>query len=233
MGQYSWSGGYLQGRLGFTNQDNVTEVWDEARNDFIEELFSSGYTSPFAIRTSDLSIVFQLRSGQIKYQSFVGAMQALLRAASDQRWVIEPIVRKVSFATWRTSVERVNRLAFTLQEPNPNYKGRPLLQQAIEEAAASQINLVLRTDAAQLEGLDTDAAIVRQAVDHVERHYGTLKAEGQRTEDGHLRTVRFDSQHGETDAATVSANPQTGEVAYETLTEELAERPVEDAQNGE
>ena len=65
MGQRSIRDGYVLGRLGFTNADAQTEVWDDARKDFVEAAYPNGYTSPFAIRISDMFVSFQLRSGHI------------------------------------------------------------------------------------------------------------------------------------------------------------------------
>src|SRR4051794_7129264 len=139
MGQSQFSTGHLLGRLGFTNANAPTEVWDESRKDFVEEAYPNGFTSPFAIRVSDLTVSFQLRSGQIKFQSFAGALQALMREASGDAGHVDPIVRPVTFEKWRASVNRVTTASFTLHPPNPNYKGRPLIQEAIEETAADQL----------------------------------------------------------------------------------------------
>jgi hypothetical protein len=234
MGQRSIQDGHVLGRLGFTNAEAPTEVWDDSKKDFVEAAYPNGYTSPFAIRISDLVVSFQLRSGQIKFQSFAGALQALMREASHEAWRVHPLTRPVTFEKWRQSVDRVVTMTFTLHPPNPNYKGRPLIREAIGATAAEQLRIVASADQDDLEGLDTDAAFIKQAIMHAERGYGAFRAVGERTDDdGHLRRVRFDEEVGETDVVPVSADPETGEVSFETLTRELADRHVQGEQESE
>lgn len=234
MGQSVVTDGHLLGRLGFTNASAPTEVWDEAKKDFIDAAFPNGFTSPFVIRISDLTIAFQLRSGQIKFKSFAGAMQALLREASHDAWRVEPIVKPVTFDRWRSTVERVVSMSFNLALPNPDFKGRPLLKLAIADAHAQQLRLIAKADPDDLEGLDTDAAFLSQAIQHVEKGYGGFRAVGERTDDeGYIRRVKFEDEVGETDVVPVGADPETGEVSYETLTQELDERQNDGEQESE
>jgi hypothetical protein len=234
MGQRTERDGHMLGRLGFTNANAPTEVWDEARKDFIDAAFPNGCTSPFAIRISDLTVAFQLRRGQIKFKSFAGAMQALLREATGDAWRVDPIVKPVTFERWRSTVERVVSMSFTLGEPNPGYKGRPLIKEAIADARAQQLRVIATADPNELEGLDTDAAFLSQAIQHVEKGYGRFRAVGERTDDeGHIRRVKFEEEVGETDVVPVGADPETGEVSYETLTRELDERRSDGEQESE
>lgn len=144
------------------------------------------------------------------------------------------MTRPVTFEKWRQSVNRVVTMTFTLHPPNPNYKGRPLIQEAIGETAAEQLRIVATADADDLEGLDTDAAFLKQAIMHAEKGYGAFRAMGERTDDdGHVRRVKFDEAVGETDVVPVGADPETGEVPFETLTRELAERYTQGEQESE
>jgi hypothetical protein len=234
MGQNTFTGDFLLGRLGFTNAQAPTEVWDEDRKDFVDAAFPNGFTSPFAIRIADLTVSFQLRSGQIRFQSFAGALQALMREASGDAWRVERITRPVTFERWRSRVSRVLNMSFTLYPPNPNFKGRPLIKEAIGDTYARQLRVILNADADDLKGLDTDAAFVQQAVSHAEKGYGDFRAVGERTDAaGNIHRVKFEEEVGETDEVPVGADPETGEVPYETLTRELVERRTDGKQESE
>lgn len=228
MGQHSVDEAYLYGRLGFMHAHAPTEVWSDTATDFVDEAFPSGFTSPFAVRISDLVVAFQLRSGHIKRQSFAGALQALMRTASGDAWQVVPMVRPITFERWRASVSRVTTMSFKLQPPNPNYKGRPLVQSVIKGAGADMVTFVLRAGADDLAGLDTEAEFLRQAVSHAEKGYGKFAAVGERTDDGGKASmVHFDGDAGESAVVQVAVDPETGEVAHETLRDEIAERPAE------
>ena len=68
----------------------------------------------------------------------------------------------------------------------------------------------------------------------MEKGYGDFKAEGERTDDeGHIRRVKFEEEVGETEVVPVGADPETGEVSYETLTQELDERQSDGEQESE
>ena len=225
MGQRALGEDFLLGRLGFTNADTPTEIWDEERKDFVEAAYPNGFTSPFAIRISDLVVSFQLRSGHIKFQSFAGALQALMREASGDAWRVEALNKPITFERWRASVDRVLTMNFTLWPPNPNYKGRPLIKEVIAKTSSDQLRFIFTADPDDLLGLDTDADFLRQAVTHAAKGYGDFRAVGERPDDeGDVRRVKFDSKLGETDVVPVSADPETGEVSHATLTEELADR---------
>src|SRR5688500_4431202 len=122
MGQVREEDGFLYGRIGFEAEGGVTEVWDPVRLDFAEVAIPSGVTSPFALRLSDLVMVFQTRGAIIKINTFIGAMQALLHEATGDHWLLVTTRRRVDFATWRVTVDRVTRARFHLERPNPNYE---------------------------------------------------------------------------------------------------------------
>jgi hypothetical protein len=71
-------------------------------------------------------------------------------------------------------------------------------------------------------GIVTDADIVGQLLDHVNRGYGRDVAVGERTVEGEIVESVYSSElHGETEVTIVPANPETGEVEPETLRREL------------
>lgn len=222
LGQVRVEDGVVFGRLGFESAAGA-DVWDEEAKDFSEIQVPAGVAAPFAIRLSDFLLVFQTRAQDIRVTSFTSAMQGILREATgDVGWTIETATTKVSFAQWRSSVQRVTRLRFRITPPNPNYEGRPDVERIIE---GIQLGVGTFEARAPEDGsLNTDADLVRQLVDHVERGYGEGLAVGERDVGGELVETVFDTRlEGESEVIERPANPQTGEVTAEVLREELTD----------
>lgn len=199
--------GVLYARIGFERDGRPTDLWDADELDFVEQLIPSGTVSPFAIDLETGLVAFQLRGADIKVGSFVGALEEALRNASDQQWLVEPVVIERSFESWARSVDRVTRVHTQLGLPNPNWKGRELIQQAMEGASAAHLDMTWTSD----DGLDIEAAVIAQAVAHAKR-YGEVKAQGFRNG----RESRFRGTR-ETPTAIVTADPETGDVGPEGL----------------
>lgn len=207
----------LYGRLGFEGS-GLADLWSEEDKDFQETQTPAGVASPFAIQLSHLRMVFQTRGQDIRVTSFTNALRGILRDASEQDWRVEADRREVSFTQWRATVDKVVQMRFFVEPPNPNYEGRPDIERLIEGASLSAAELVLRSD----DGIITDAEIVTQLLDHVERNYGRDVAVGERMVDGEVVESVYSSElRGETEVAVVPANPETGEVEKETLKQEL------------
>ena len=207
----------LYGRLGFEGS-GFADLWSEDEKDFQETRTPAGVAAPFAIQLSDLRMVFQTRGQDIRVTSFVGAMQGILRDATDQIWRIETDRREVTFTQWRSTVDKVTQMRFTVEPPNPNYEGRPDVERLIQGASLSAADIVLRSE----DGIVTDADIVAQLLDHAERGYGRDVAVGERTVEGEIVESVYSSElHGETEVIVVPANPETGEVEKDTLRQEL------------
>jgi hypothetical protein len=217
VGRTELEDGILYGRLGFEGS-GFADLWSEVEKDFRETQTPAGVAAPFAIQLSDLRMVFQTRGQDIRVTSFVGAMQGILRDATDQSWRIETDRREVTFTQWRSTVDRVTQMRFTVEPPNPNYEGRPDVERLIEDASLSAADIVLRSE----DGIVTDADIVAQLLDHAERGYGRDVAVGERTVEGEIVESVYSSElHGETEVIVVPTNPETGEVEKDTLRQEL------------
>lgn len=207
----------IYSRIGFEG-DHQTFLWHEERRDFLPAPVPSGQVSPFAVNLYNLGVVYQTREPDIRISSFTGALQGILRDSSHDQWRVYTFIPKVSFQDWLPTVERVIRLRFHIKRPNPNWEGRPDLE-----------NLMGRLgdlDTADFEfesadGIVTDDELVRELIDHVERGYGTGKAVGTRERNGETVESVLDTEHGETEERTLPADPTTGDVGRETLREEL------------
>jgi hypothetical protein len=218
VGRTRIDNGVLFGRLGYESTA-AADLWDEERKDFHETSTPSGVVSPFAISLRSFLLVFQTRSSDIQVTSFTGALQGILRDASGQDWNIRPARQEMSYRQWRSTVDRVTQMRFTVEPPNPNYQDRPDIEKLIEGARLSSAELVLKSD----QSIYTDADIVLQLLDHVEnRGYGKDVFVGERTVSGEVvESVYSSEMHGETEVVVLAANPDTGEVEQEALLHEL------------
>lgn len=218
----------LFGRLGFESSGHA-DLWNEDDKDFQEARTPAGVAAPFAVQLSDFRLVFQTRGQDIRVTSFIGAIRGILRDGTGQDWRVEAIRREMSFPEWRRTVDRVIQMRFSVEPPNPNYEGRPDVERLIEGARLNAAEIVLRSQ----EGIDTDADIVVQLLDHVNLGYGSDVAVGERpvtedvTEAEEVIEVVYSSElNGETEVVIRPANPETGEVEVATLREELT-RPAD------
>ena len=181
IGRTEVEDGFFFGRLGFEGS-GTADLWNEDERDFEEKPTPAGVAAPFAILLSNLNLVFQTRGQDIQVTSFTGAMQKILRDASAQDWFVETAHTRMSFAEWRATVERVTQMRFHVEPPNPNYEGRPDLQRLIQGASLSAADIALHSE----NGINTDADIVTQLLDHVGRDYGRNGAVGERPIDGEI-----------------------------------------------
>lgn len=220
IGRTAQEDGFFYGRLGFEGS-GTADLWSEEDKDFEAARTPAGVASPFAVRLSDLRVVFQTRSRDIQVTSFTGALQKILRDESgDEDWRVETAQAQISFSEWRSSVQRVTQMRFHVEPPNPNYQGRPVLKQLIADAKLTAADLDLHSE----DGIDTDAEIVTELLDHVSRQYGRSVAVGERTTDDRVTETVYSSElNGESEVRVVPANPETGEVERETLRRELTE----------
>ncbi|MGH2970455.1 MAG: hypothetical protein ACRDK0_15540 [Solirubrobacteraceae bacterium] len=84
--------------------------------------------------------------------------------------------------------------------------------------------LVVRADPADPQGIDVDSPIVREAVDHVSRNYGTLTAVGNLRGDQTQWTSRG---NGAADVRRAVADPKTRDVSSNALRHELGDPTAE------
>ncbi len=207
----------LYSRIGFEGS-HTTIVWDDETKDFQPAPSPSGQVVPFAVDLTDLSVAFQTRPPEIKRNSFTGALQGVLRDQTNELdWRVESRIRRVSFDEWRDSVEKVTHLHFRAERPNPNWEGRPDLEDIFNQLGGlDQAEFDFQAEG----GINTDASLVRELLAHVER-YGRGVAVGTRHVDGETVESVMDTEHGEAEEWTVPEEAEAGEVLPEALREEL------------
>lgn len=208
---------FLVGRIGFEADGGVAEVWDSGRQDFTEVAIPSGVTSQFVIDLRDLTMVFQTRGSIIKVNSFIGAMQALLRESTGQDWTLVTSQRKINFEDWRASVDRITRIRFHIERPNPNYEGRPDVKRLLEGTNAVAGTFELQNP----DGLATDGEIVEQLLQHVLMGYGDASVVGQRDAEGRIVDSLYETRlQGESELHELPAD-EHGDVPVDELRREL------------
>jgi hypothetical protein len=222
MGQVRMSGLSIVGRIGF-EAASVADVWDEHAQDFRDESAPAGLTSPFAIDPARMRVAFQLRSGAIRVRSFTGALQALMNAASNERWRVHQEVESLAFEDWTGSVDRIVRLRTRLERPNPDYKGREKVKELVEGANARMTEIAWTADPENPQGIDARDEVIREAIEHA-RKYGRARAVGER----HGLPSLWDSgQEGVAEQRVLVTDPNTREVDSEDLRRELGDQSQE------
>ena len=220
MGQTQHQGRWITGRIGF-QAAGVTELWNATLRDFEESRLSAGTTSPFALNAGTQRIVFQIRPGFIRPNSFTGALQALMNEGDAlRRWRVSTDTRRVEWPDWINSIDRLVELRFTLNRPNPNYKDREKVRELIEGLDAATVQIIARADPEDPDGLTVDDAFVSQMIEHAS-HDGTWRAVGEKA--GEPDPLKWRSDEEVLPEHTVQADPETKEASPEDLKNQLGE----------
>lgn len=195
LGHISVEGDLLLGRIGFEGE-RQTFTWDEESKDFVPGPTPNGLVVPFVINMDNFRVVFQVRPPDIKVNSFTGALEGILKGATDQDWRVEPLTHQIRFEAWRSTVDKVTRLHFHIEQPNPNWEGRPSLEELMRRLG----NLDTADFGFAAEnGIVTDDELIVELVDHVQRNYGRGTAVGTREIDGRVIESVLDTDLGETE----------------------------------
>ena len=204
----------VRGRLGFDKVTGEAPAWNEDLGQFVPLPQHDGGVVPFLIRTSDLSVAFQ-RTSKIKRQSFIGALQKLLREGSgNDNWLVRDWATERSWEEFRATAVRVTEVTIIVMPTNPGWAGQKLFQPYIDELGGEKAKITVTGD-----DLDLDSTPIEQAKTHaIERGYGELEAKGI-TSTG--AAVRFDSDDTVPVIDSSVERGREGEVPYEALQETL------------
>lgn len=209
----------LTGRIGFRGAEGMAEVWDEEAKDFREVAVPAGLTAPFAVNLRTLRMALQPRGSAIKLNGLIGAFRALLAQGGDVWRILAP-TKEMTFAEWRSSVDRVTSVRFRLRKPNPRWQDAPDLEAVMEQAEAEVAILELDGD----DGIDSEAEFVKQSQAHVERGYGEARYVGIRgVGTSEARETVYNSSIGSEEESVDVAVGEDGEVAQADMAETLAE----------
>jgi len=209
--------GSVSSRIGY--EDSTTRVqWDPASNDWVEVEFADGTVYAFVLDVENGALAYQAPTSV----ALLSAFQALLNAQGHGRWRVQSVMVEQSWSEWRASVDRVSRLRFRLQRPNPNFDGRPRIEEMVDGTHSKMVDLVLTADPDDLEGVDLEAEYVKQALAHaVDKGYGYVKADGEQRVGDHTVDRRYDSlRDGSERIEQLPADP-SGSVGTGALSEAL------------
>lgn len=217
MGRFRADGEVTFGRVGFERPGEETEAWDEELRDWRRQSQTEGRTSRFAIDFARKRVAFQVRPGLIEPYAFAGAFEALLNVSAPQgwRWDVQPAVVGIGWEEWVKSVERVTRVSFSLNPPNPHYEGTPVIKELVGDPRAERTSVAVSS----ADGVDTDAELVRQAVEHVREHHGGSFGARAVTATGALRRF-LSKQHGQP-VQTAAETDDNGEPTERALSQAL------------
>ncbi|WP_142271008.1 hypothetical protein [Mycobacterium sp. AT1] len=221
------NGGYY-GKIGFVNSDQLeTLAFDQETLDFVRGQAPSGVVVPFVIAQDGL-ISYQLISGIVRDNSFIGALEALLNAGANvpYTWTITPVAFPINYNEWRKSVDRVSRFDIKLERPNPHYHGDVIAEQLVEELRTEYVRLS-GVERNSETGVDTDSDVFRQALDHVLRNYGEATLTGVDSEGARSVFVKVRNAASRLSARVrVSATTEGPEVPEQALRAARASLPV-------
>lgn len=176
----------MAGRLGYDKTTGEAPAWDEQAERFVPTRQHDGDVVPFLVRLSDLSVAFQ-RTAKIRRQSFIGALQLLLReGAQSEAWSVVDRTTSRTWAEFERAVEKVTRVRIVIGPTNPGWRGQELFEPYIEDMGGDEAVITIKGD-----DLDLDSDPIAQARTHAIQHdYGELEVKGV-TADG--AQVAFDS----------------------------------------
>lgn len=216
------------GRIGFLTDNEVSTLrFDKEVQDFVFGDAPSGYVVPFSMRKSDGIIAYQLYPGVVRETTFTGALTELLNSSSGEHeyvWKVESLSEAIDFETWLGATRAVTKFDVTLDRPNPNYLGRPRVEELIEEVGVEHLRLIGR--ALDGGGVDIDADYFREALDHViDLGYGKAKLRGVRWDGTESLWEKLRGREGRVASRRIIRAPGPMEAPGEVLLRAIAEVP--------
>jgi hypothetical protein len=168
----------VTGEIGFLSEGTVQSLFfDHASGEFVTESVPGGVRVPFAIRLPDGMIAYQLRPGLVREASFTGALEALLSATpTEYVWSVRQAIEARTWEEWRAEVSVITAFNIRVDRPNPHYHGNDEVEHIVEGVRVEYLRLT--GSALDDAGIDADADLFRQAVDHVLRDYGRAAIHG-------------------------------------------------------
>lgn len=215
----------ITGRVGFSAESGIEEVWDDEAKDFRDQVAHRGTTTVFAVGLGNFTGLVQDRGSALRIDSAVRALQKILNdgiKSKDLHWRVEPYRRKVALSEWKRSVSRVTQVRFSLTEPNPRWQDSQSIEDLFNATGSHSAQAIFANDA----GLNVEADFIQQSQNHVERGYGDGRYTGViEMADGTEIVSTYNSAVGdEKQSEALAANPN-GEVDLAVLRQHLLELP--------
>jgi hypothetical protein len=208
---------WIHSRIGYEREDEQVEFWNPETQDFETNFLPTGRTSPFALDVQSGLVAFQLRSGDIRPQTFVGAFQALLRKADrTMGWQVQHLFHGIDWTQFVSQV-RLVELRIRLERPNPRYPGERV-ERFVEDTGAYVINMAAHVPLDHPGELDPSEQLWQEDIEHADQGYGDYSATGETLLGRARRIVRWRSkERGVPLESSASTDPVTSEVPCEYL----------------
>ncbi|AFA74205.1 hypothetical protein GPOL_c31900 [Gordonia polyisoprenivorans VH2] len=219
----------LTGRLGFSGEGGVEEIWDDEAKDFRDQISYRGVTTVFAVHLEQFTGLVQDRAPAIKVDSAIRALRLILNDGIKDKtlhWKVEAYRRKATLSEWRRSVTRVTKVRFSLAEPNPSWQGAKDLEDLFAQTGSHSATAIFENAA----GLDVDAEFIKQSQNHVDRGYGDGRYTGVIDgPDGEETVSKYNSAIGIEEQNDELAADPNGEVNVDVMRSHLLELPPNSA----
>ncbi|AMY19731.1 hypothetical protein A3Q40_02360 [Rhodococcus sp. PBTS 1] len=215
----------LTGRLGFSGEGGVEEIWDDEAKDFRDQISYRGVTTVFAVHLEQFTGLVQDRAPAIKVDSAIRALRLILNDGIKDKtlhWKVEAYRRKATLSEWRRSVTRVTKVRFSLSEPNPSWKGSRNVEDLFNETGSRSATAIFENAL----GLNVDAEFIKQSQNHVDRGYGDGRYTGVKEgPNGEVTESKYNSAIGIEEQNDELAADPNGEVNVEVMRSHLLELP--------
>jgi hypothetical protein len=220
LGHTVTDNGFIVGRIGFESE-RETFTWNAETRDFTPSPTPNGQVVPFVVALEAFTVVFQIRPPSIRPRSFTGALEEILSSSgTSEYWRVESLTRRIPFEEWRASVDKVTRMHFHIEQPNPNWEGRPQLEELMRRLG--DLDSADFGFAAE-NGILTDDELIVELINHVQRDYGRGTMVGSRETRRIVTESVLDTTAGEIEEVSSLEEVSPGDVALARLMREIAQ----------
>lgn len=216
---------HVMGRLGYMGKED-NDLFDPTLRDFKHEAVVRGQAATFAVRSSDLVVVYERRRAGMPEREFVRGFQFMLREA-DRRpeWSVVSMDGKASFEEWLDGVDLVHRFRFRAEGPKlPREPRSPILGALLHPRPE-----LMTIDFRAKSGVDVTDQTVRELVRMANGGLGEAFAVGRKNAQGAAAEQKAwaSANSAERVVQEVPLDPQSGEISEETLLTVLAAIPLD------
>jgi len=211
--------GYLFGKLGFIASGTKTyPFYDEQKHDFIQQAVETPETNfvLWAINLSNQILAFEVKSPDIKYQSFRGAFEKYLRRFPAIGLEIEDFIEMSQFKSWVNDVERITLFKATLRVPNPNWAKHPQrIQEVLRIPNADKAKIEWSKLKGSKDSLDTVDTLIGDTVSYGEEGYSDIFARGEKGQ----RVSTFNSRRSSPSDVVTTDKSANDDVKWKLITD--------------
>jgi len=172
---------FVSGKFGFVRRSAGSAIrFDEDREDFIVEdaPATQGNFVFYVVHLPSRVVAFEERLPDIRRQSFIGAMELLLREANAY-WDLDSLSDEEDFEEWLAGIDLVTRFRATLKRPNPSpIRHARDVAELIEATNATSLVIEAGSAPEGAEGLEVTDTILGAAARHAGAGNGDFRVTG-------------------------------------------------------